>query len=130
MTPVKITGIWPLIQDQVAAIMDGENITPDEIRLECEAGNAACFASKDGVVIVRHEAIPRGDGKTQLFIVLGVSMTAEHGAYRRQRDALDQIARDLGASRIVFNTSRIGWARLLEDGWRVAHVQWVRDLDG
>jgi hypothetical protein len=84
------------------------------------------FASDDGVVIVT--LMPnRAKQDLELCVVLAVS-TGPHGAYEAYLPEIEQIARDLGAARIVFYTRRRGWERRLGPDWSLRSISYVREV--
>jgi hypothetical protein len=83
-----------------------------EIRAQCEANRALCLANEDGMTVV--ELRPHGDA-LELFVWIAIAF--RHGAFERQDAAVLQVARDLGAQTLAFQSRRRGWARRLGPEW-------------
>jgi len=97
-----------------------------EIRAQCDADEALCLACEDGMVVV--ELRPQGED-LELFVWLAVAF--QQGAFGRQHAALLQIARDIGAQTIAFQTRRRGWARRLGPEWLPrGTTEYVRHVNG
>lgn len=96
-----------------------------ELKAQCEDGKAICVACEDGVVVfdVRYEA-----AELEMFVWLAVAF--RHGAFQRQESAMLNIARDLGAKTLAFQTRRAGWGRRLGPQWkRRGSLEFVRYVD-
>lgn len=96
----------------------------DEIEAQCAANRLACLACNDGAIIVGLE--PLGDSRFEMFVWLAVAF--RYGAFERQDAALQDIARDLGAEAIAFQSRRKGWARRLGPQWQRRGDQFVRSV--
>lgn len=123
---VEIDAIWSKIATMAASVIDGDDASSEDIRRECREGRALCFASVNGVVIAT--LVPnRLRNDLELFVWLAVSWSG-HGAFERCESEIDTIARELGASRVVFHTRRRGWEGKLGERWRLRHVAYVKEL--
>lgn len=97
----------------------------EELRAQCEDGQALCLAGPDGVVVI---ALHVFGEEFELFVWLAVAF--RHGAFQRQEAALLKIARDLGAQTLAFQTRRAGWARRLGPQWqRRGSLEFMRYVD-
>lgn len=96
-----------------------------EIKAQCEGDRALCLACEDGMVVV--ELRPHQDS-LELFVWIAIAF--RRGAFERQHAALQQIARDLGARTIAFQSRRKGWARRLGPNWSPrGENEFVRQVD-
>lgn len=105
---VDVGEVWEAIAHRIPAATPD----PDDIRTACEAGEAICLESADGVLIFT--LVPSEHG-LELFVLLCVGYSA--GAFQRRDPDLDLLAADLGATAIVMCPRRRGWARLLGANW-------------
>lgn len=95
-----------------------------DIAAQCEGSEAICFACEDGMFVVQLR--PLGS-ELELFVLAAVAF--KHGAVERQDAAVLQIARDLEAKTVAFETRRRGWARRLGPEWfRRGTREFVRDV--
>jgi hypothetical protein len=123
---VSVSDVWHRIESVATPLLDSDGVTGEDLRLECEAGRALCFASLDGVTIVT--LVPNRWRKDhELFIWLAVS-TGPHGATEQYLPELEQVARDLGAARMVFRSSRPGWERKLPPNWKLREIEYACEL--
>jgi hypothetical protein len=117
---------WPRMAEVARSIIDDGSLTVENVRDECRAGRALCFASADGVAVVT--LVPnRATQGLELCVLLAVSI-GPHGAVEAYLPELEQVARDLGADRMVFYTRRRGWERRLDAAWRLRHVAYEREI--
>jgi hypothetical protein len=96
-----------------------------ELKAQCEHGTALCVACEDGIVVfdVRYT-----EDDLEMFVWLAVAF--RHGAFQRQESAMLNIARDLGAKTLAFQTRRKGWGRRLGPQWRRrGSLEFVRYVD-
>lgn len=121
-----VDAVWPRIEAVANSLIDDGTLTVENVKDECRAGRSLCFASVDGVVICT--LLPnRAKQDSELCVVLAASI-GPHGATQAYLPEIEQIARDLGAARIVFYTKRRGWERKLSAGWSLRHVAYVREV--
>lgn len=117
---------WPRIAALAERALAGDDFTPDNLRLECREGRALCFASSDGVVVVT--LIPnRLRGDLELVVLLAASV-GPHGAVEAYLPEVEQVARDLGAARVVFRSRRRGWLRRPPPGFTLREVTYVCEV--
>lgn len=126
LRPADIDDYWDRIEAVAHTVVDDGTLTAENVRDECREGRSLCFASDEGVAIVT--LLPnRAKNDLELCVVLAVS-TGPHGAYEAYLPEIDQIARDLGAARIVFFTRRRGWERKLGSDWSLRSISYVREV--
>ena len=95
--------------------------------VHCVASDTAlALEGPDGLLIV--SLTPREDA-IELEVLLAVS-TGTPGAFRRQEAAVCAIARDLGASAVVFVPARRGWDKVVGPEWITRGNAYVRQLHG
>jgi hypothetical protein len=101
--------------------------TPSEIAefvAKCRDQQALCLACEDGMMVV--DLRPH-DEAIEMFVLALVAF--KHGFYERQHAAAQDIARDLGASQIAFQSRRNGWGRRLGPEWsRRGSDEFVRSV--
>jgi hypothetical protein len=130
-TPFRITDIdenWLKIAPLVIDVDPGDN-AGDHLRQCCREGTALCLTSDDGLLVVSLRPDVYGSGDLELFVRMAVS-NGEPGAIQRNDAHLDAIARELGAKRLVFHTTRPGMHKVLNPTWRVQHTAFERDVNG
>lgn len=92
---------------------------------QCDEGQALCFAGEDGMFVVQLRAV--SETELELFVLVAVAF--RFGAVERQDAALLQIARDLEAKTVAFESRRRGWGRRLGPEWtRRGLDEFVRDV--
>lgn len=113
-----------------AAVLHGVKkrvITPHEaveLVAKCRDQQALCLACEDGMMIV--DLRPH-DEAIEMYVLALVAF--KHGFYERQHAAAQEIARDLGASQIAFQSRRNGWGRRLGSEWsRRGSDEFVRSV--
>jgi hypothetical protein len=96
-----------------------------ELKAQCEHGTAICVACEDGTVVFDVRYV---EAELEMFVWLAVAF--RHGAFQRQESAMLNIARDLGAKTLAFQTRRKGWGRRLGTQWRRrGSLEFVRYVD-
>lgn len=95
------------------------------VRRRCDQGSAMCFLSDEGVVVVAPD--PQPDGTMRAMVLLAVAFKC-FGAFRRHEAALVAIAQEMGASELVFEADRAGWARLLGPDWVLGDGVYARSV--
>ena len=85
-----------------------------EMRAQCELGRTLSLGCDDGTVVV--ELRPYGE-TLELFTHMAVA--SRFGAFGRQLPALLQVARELTATTVAFQSRRRGWSRRLGPEWRM-----------
>jgi len=102
----------------VAVVLNGmkkQAVTYSEIRelvAKCRDQQALCLACEDGMMVV--DLRPH-DEAIEMFVLALVAF--KRGFFERQHAAAQDIARDLGASQIAFQSRRNGWGRRLGPEW-------------
>ena len=130
-TPFTIVDIdeeWPFIGPLVAGLDPRDN-AGDVLRRDCREGTALCLTSDDGLLVVSLQPDRYGSGELELFVRLAVA-TGERGSIQRNDAHLDAIARELGATRLVFFTQRPGMHKVLNPEWRVRYTAFERAVNG
>jgi hypothetical protein len=118
---------WGWIGPLVAGVDPCDN-DGEDLRACCRRGEALCFACGDGVVVASLVPDRYGPG-LELFVRMAVSKGSS-GALQRNDEHLDAIARELGASKIVFYTQRPGMAKILGQNWRLRYTAFEREVNG
>ena len=86
----------------------------DEFVTRCRAEGATFMRCPDGVVLIT--AIGLEGGGFEMRVLLAVS-TCPSGAFNKRESDMLTIAKELGASRMSFQTDRPGWSKLLGPEW-------------
>lgn len=130
-TPFRIVEIddhWPEIGPMVLGVDPHDN-AGDDLRLDCREGRALCLLSDDGLMVVNLQTCRYGSGELELFVRMAVSKGAM-GSIQRNDAHLDSIAREMGATRLVFHTLRPGMHKVLNPEWKVRHTVFERRVHG
>lgn len=120
---VELESVWGEVSHRTMNL-PGEGVL--EALDDAVTDRALTFFGPDGLLILT--LVPR-DNDLELLVLLAVS-TGTPGAFRRQESAVRAIARDLGASAVVFTPARRGWTRLLGPEWITRGNAYVRRLHG
>ncbi len=96
---------------------------PEYYRTACREKRAFLFMAKEGFVILSPIATSKGV-VLSIEIAYGLGM----GLIDRYSPHIEQFARDIGATRIQFNSPRRGFERL--PGWTVSTVTYQRSING
>lgn len=123
----NISDVWHRIESVAEPLLDFDGTSAQQVRLECEDGKSLCFASLDGVAIVKLLPYHEAPGEFELFIWLAVS-TGPHGAFEAYLPEIEQVARDLGAKHMSFRSPRPGWTKKLPDKWRIREIEYECDV--
>ena len=130
-TPFRLVDIdaeWPRIGPMVSGVDPRDN-AGDDLRQRCREGVALCLTSDDGVLVISLQPDQYGSGELELFVHMAVG-GGERGSIQRNDIHLDSIARELGATRLVFQTIRPGMHKVLNPEWKVRHTTFERDVHG
>jgi hypothetical protein len=119
--------VWPSIAAVAEEMLVDDLYGPEEIKAACREGRALCFANEDGVMVATLTANP-AKKDNELCVWLAVSLRAAGGVTRDYLPAIESLAGQLGARRVVFHTRRRGWQRLLDCRWRLRSTTYVMDL--
>lgn len=130
-TPFQIVDVddwWYRIGPLVAGVDPRDN-AGDDLRRDCREGRALCLISDDGLVVVTLQPNRYGSGELELFVRMAVAK-GEKGSIQRNDAHLDAIARELGATRLVFHTLRPGMHKVLNPEWKVRYTAFERAVHG
>ena len=130
-TPFRIVDVdewWHRIGPLVAGVDPRDN-AGDDLRRDCREGRALCLISDDGLVVVTLQPDRYGSGELELFVRMAVAQ-GEKGSIQRNDAHLDAIARELGATRLVFHTLRPGMHKVLNPEWQVRYTAFERAVHG
>lgn len=116
--------IGPLVEG-----VDPRDNAGEDLRRDCREGRALCLISNDGVMVVNLQSDRYGTGDLELFVRMAASWS-ERGTIQRNEAHLDAIARELGATRLVFHTLRPGMHKVLMPEWSVAYTVFERNVNG
>jgi hypothetical protein len=130
-TPFKIVDIdeeWPRLAGLVADVDPMDN-AGDDLRRDCREGRALCLTSDDGLMVVTLQPDRYGSGALELFVRMAAA-TSDRGTIQRNEAHLDAIAREMGATKIVFHTLRRGMHKALGPQWSVRYTAFERAVNG
>lgn len=81
---------------------------------QVDAGRTLAVRCDEGLLLITL----RCDGQETIAVIeLAVSESSKVAAFKRHETSVAAVARDAGASRMVFDSHRRGWARLLGPQW-------------
>lgn len=127
-TPFQIVDAgenWGWIGPLVEGVDPSDN-AGHGLRQDCESGTALCLVSDDGLLVLELQPDRNGNG-LELFVRMTVARGAK-GTIQRNDAHLDAIAREMGATKIVFQTYRPGMRKLLSPDWRVQYTTFERTV--
>ena len=90
---------------------------------KCAASKAVCIANEDAMAVVE---LRYYGAVLELFVLMARAF--KHGAFGRQEAVILQMARDLGARTLAFESRRRGWARRLGPEWHPRGNEFVRTV--
>lgn len=108
-----IDDVWPRIAQRAGRSRSDAAVLESACRRCHSGGDAVCLQGPDGILIVA------AVGAAALVLLAVATQSAAPGAFRRQEAAMLDIARDLGAKRLEFQTDRRGWGRMLGPQWHL-----------
>jgi hypothetical protein len=115
--------------DEAAPLLDealsGSGETSNDILSKYDAGEIEFLASDRAFVPVSHHL---GSDGPVLIVYAVASRDPLLPLSDHFSAAIDRVAEKVGAVRIIFWTSRKGFARILPKEWRVRQVCWVKEL--
>ncbi len=117
--------IGPLVQG-----VDPRDNAGEDLRRCCREGTALCLISSDGVLAVSLHPDRYGTGELELFVRLAASWSETGGTIQRNDAHLDAIAKELGATTLVFRTLRPGMVKVLHPEWSVRCTEFERAVHG
>lgn len=121
-----IDEVWPRVEHVARVSINGDQCSHEELKIACREGQALCFASPDGVLVVTLE---QNHVKMDLELLIWVAASVgTHGVIQKYLPQIDQIARELGVSRMKFESDRAGWLRALGGDWRIRNIEFERDV--
>jgi hypothetical protein len=123
---LDIDAEWEEFQRRAAPVLADEDDTTEDIRAACRAGEAWLFGNEDAYLVLQYQLRP-ATARMQLLVWLAVSR-GPSGCIARNLPFVEEVARRLGASRVLFRTRRKGFERAMPDGWRADHIIWTREL--
>lgn len=115
-----VAEVWDALQELAPPTVDGHNARIEYVAAEIAADRAMCLRSDDGILLlVLQPNYPRLD----LDLVVWVAAsTGPPGMIDRYLPVVELIAREVGAARVVMQSPRLGWLRVLPQRWRVTMV--------
>lgn len=125
--PADLAQVWPSIREEVASVEAPDGFIPEDAYAMCKANEATLFTL----------AVDGGHVGWMILRKLGTDLHIWM-LYARPgfdpmtvfRADLMQIARDAGASKLTFGSSRRGWEKVASHhGFHVRHVTYECDLD-
>lgn len=100
---------------------------PVEQLIEACLDDTACFlASNEAFAVVTQ---CQDEGEDVLIVWAAASRLVGDGMQRSVfEESIDEIARALGAKRIIFRAPRRGYSRILGSQWKLKYVCWEKEL--
>ena len=128
MIRLDIDAVWEDFSRLAGPAMADEDDGPEDIRRACKADQAWLFGNEDCYLVLQYQLRP-ATARMQLLVWLAVSRGAR-GCIARNLQFVEDMARRLGASRLLFKTRRKGFDRAMPRGWTADHIIWTRELLG
>lgn len=127
---VDIEAVWPRVEESArATLIDPEELSADDMREACAAGEWICAECDEGILTYRVWVNPKTSFR-ELIIWFGVSET-DSGAFARALPDLHRVRADLGCVNIVYYTNKPGMMRLGRSlGARVRNIEMVIPGEG
>lgn len=122
-----IDEVWPRIAAAAEELLAQDEYGVEDLKRDCREDRALCFANEDGVMVVTLGP-NRAKGDLEMCVWLVVSTRGGPGVTEEYMPAVESLASQLGASRVVFHTRRPGWQRKLDCRWRLRSMTFVMEL--
>lgn len=126
----SIDDIWPEIESSVrATLTDPEELSADDMREACAAGEWCCAECDEGFLTFRVWVNPKTSMRE--FVIWFANSNTTAGAFARALPDLRKAAVDLGCTNIVWYTNKPAWLRLARQvGARVRNIELVVPVGG
>lgn len=122
-----IAEVWPLLQELAPPAVDGHNVPIEYVAAEIAADRAMCLRSADGVLLL---VLQPNYLRLDLELIVWVAAsTGPPGMIDRYLPVVERIAREVGAARMVMQSPRLGWLRVLPQRWRVTMVTYECEVE-
>lgn len=118
--------VWPKIEAAARKAFEGAGWIEADLRAVCRRREALCFSCEDGVVVAE---LARNFHRSEFeLIVLFAASIGPHGAVVEYLPDIEELARELGAVRIVFWSHRRGWDRHLPPGFKLRRIEYALEV--
>src|SRR5882762_4892670 len=117
---VEIQPNWERIKSYVEGLVSGTHSIVEDVYAACKYGHAHLFMSEDGFVILQEQIHPM-DKEKELLVWLG-QMFDNRNMFISYESEIREIAKEIGVKRVVFFTTRSGFARVLPEGWKIRNT--------
>lgn len=118
--------VWPKIERAARKAFVGADWIADDLREVCRQRAALCFSCEHGVVVAE---LARNFYRHEFeLIVLFAASIGPHGAVVEYLPEIEELARELGAVRIVFWSHRRGWDRHLPPGFKLRRIEYALEV--
>lgn len=124
---VEIEPYWDAIKESVSNLVKGSHARAEDVYAACKYGHAHLFISED-VYIVFQEQNHQMDHEKELFIWLAERLNNKTNIMYDYQEEVIEIARGVGAKRIVFLTTRPGFLKALPSGWRMRYTTYELEI--
>lgn len=118
---------WHWMESHVERMIERtrEPFTAGDVYDEVAAGNARLFVADDGFVIWKVRICPHTQECTLWIWITWGNGPDMIGRYEQDLVKLGEM---IGASRVAFRSPRKGYARVLGDQWKPAHIEYERRI--
>lgn len=116
---------WDRIKDGVSRALAGSGDRAEDVYAALVTNQASLYLGDECAFVLRRSELA-GDITVRVWVMCS---WGEPGAMRRHSDALDELARSVGASRLICETLFSGVARALPEGWCPGGTTYTKRLD-
>lgn len=132
--PEALWTVWPRVRaivERIGPRLGPAKVEPEELYHALRAQQAALHVVGegdhiDGIVVCQKILAPGGE--PILFVWLAGGDLREHRA--QCEEALESMARQVGARRIQMRSARAGWQRGMRDWWRAVDTTYEHEVRG
>lgn len=118
---------WDKIKDLVTTVIEGTRCRPEDIYAACRYGHAHLFMSDDGFMILQEQTHVMDKAKV-LYIWVAHRFDNKVGLINEYKDEVLEIAKSIGAKRISFSTTRLGFSKVVPEGYRVSDIIYEMEI--
>jgi hypothetical protein len=126
LQPTNVDEVWPEVRGRASPWLTDSVGGEEELLREIREKRAFCWSSAQVVVVLSLSPMP--DGSRDLFVRAVVGRGPSQDVVDTHLADVDKIARELGAKRIRFRSTRAGWLRSLDSRWTISHVEYVTEV--
>lgn len=118
---VKFQDYWAQIKPYVVDLCSYSDILPEDVYALLKYNHATLFIEEDVFLILQELQDSNGDKKLHVYMSAALKNTTESLLHKYQEE-VDELARNIGAKKITFDTDRKGFERSLPPGWKLRYA--------